>query len=484
VEAKNLLVIMSDEHNPKMLGTAGHPLIQTPNLDRLARRGTQFTNAYTTCPICVPARASFATGRRVHEIGYWDNSMGYDGQVQSWGHQLRDAGHIVESVGKLHYRCETDDTGFNRQHIPMHIVNGVGKVHLSIRRQFPDFIATMSPNGIIPQAGPGESDYTRYDRNICRLACEWLREASMRNVDKPWLLFVSFVTPHYPLVAPEEFFSRYPLDEMPAPKCDPASDFKPHPWLDNHIASTAAHLYSKRQHQNAAAAYMGLCSFMDSLVGTVLKTLESTGLSETTRVLYTSDHGENAGARGMWGKSNHYEEASGIPMIVAGPDVPIGTTCKTPVTLIDAHPTILHGVGLPYGEDGTRACSLFDIAQAPDQLERVAFSEYHAAWSPSGSFMVRCGPYKYIHYVGFEPELFDLDTDPEELRNLAGDPEYLEIRCQLEAELRAICDPDATDAAANAAQKKLIESRGGPAQVLGNLVTDKHYTPVPEGMAS
>ena len=91
----NLLVLMSDEHNPKFLGAAGHPFIATPNLDALAARGTRFTSAYTTCPICVPARAGFAVGRYVHDIGYWDNADGYDGAIPSWHHALRDAGHRV-----------------------------------------------------------------------------------------------------------------------------------------------------------------------------------------------------------------------------------------------------------------------------------------------------------------------------------------------------------------------------------------------------
>src|SRR5205823_2121210 len=101
-----------------------------------AAKGTRFTNAYTNCPICVPARASFATGRYIHQIEYWDNSIAYDGRVRSWGHRLQEAGIRVESIGKLHYRSEKDDVGFDRQHIPMHIKDGLGMVHLSIRKQF------------------------------------------------------------------------------------------------------------------------------------------------------------------------------------------------------------------------------------------------------------------------------------------------------------------------------------------------------------
>ena len=116
MKAKNLLFIISDEHQARALSCAGHPVVRTPNIDRLAARGTRFTSAYTPCPICVPARASLATGRYVHEIGYWDNAMGYDGRVPGWGARMQAAGVRVESIGKLHYANGDLLTGFDRQH--------------------------------------------------------------------------------------------------------------------------------------------------------------------------------------------------------------------------------------------------------------------------------------------------------------------------------------------------------------------------------
>ena len=100
----NLLVLMSDEHNPKIMGASGHRIVKTPHLDALAARGTLFSSAYTTCPVCVPARAAFATGKYVHQIGFWDNADAYDGSVPSWHHRLRARGHRVVSIGKLHFR--------------------------------------------------------------------------------------------------------------------------------------------------------------------------------------------------------------------------------------------------------------------------------------------------------------------------------------------------------------------------------------------
>jgi choline-sulfatase len=488
MKPQNLLIIMSDEHNPKMLGCAAHPLVRTPNLDRLAARGTRFRTAYTTCPICVPARASFATGRYVHEIGYWDNSIAYDGRVEGWGHQLQAAGIRVESIGKLHYRKQDDLTGFDVQHIPMHIKDGVGMVHLSIRGQFPDFTPPPPKNvpaggSIVISAGVGESEYTRYDRKIAEFACDWLRDAAGR--DTPWVLFVSFVTPHYPLMVPEEFMQYYAVDDMPTPKLGPGSGYRPHPWIDALISQQGGSVASPGQHRTALAAYLGLCTFMDAQVGRVLQALDEVGLSQQTRIIYTSDHGENAGARGLWGKSVHYEESGGVPLILAGDGVPADKISATPTSLVDAYPSILAAVGLAVDDIETLpGCSWFDLANAADDPDRLAFSEYHAARSPSGSFMLRQGRYKYIYYVGFAPELFDLNADPEELNDLARDDAYAGTVQAFEHHLRAIVDPEAADRQAKAAQKALVESRGGPEAVMRNLVTTKNYTPVPPEVAA
>ncbi len=118
MKPSNLLIVMSDEHDPRWMGCSGNALMHTPNLDRIAARGLRFTDAYTTCPICVPARAAFAVGRYNHEIGYWDNADGYDGAIPSWHHRLREAGHRVVSIGKLHFRGRPgDDHGFSRERL-------------------------------------------------------------------------------------------------------------------------------------------------------------------------------------------------------------------------------------------------------------------------------------------------------------------------------------------------------------------------------
>src|SRR5262245_33361456 len=228
----NTLVILSDEHQARAMGCAGHSFVSTPNLDRLAAHGTMFTNAVTPSPICVPARAAMATGRYVHRCRYWDNSFGYDGRVRGWGHALQDAGIRVESIGKLHYQKEDLPTGFDSEHIPMHLHRGVGMVWASIRDPLPE-CRPSSKRMLGDYIGPGESDYTRYDQAITDLAVAWLLDKGRHLLD-PWCLYVGFVAPHFPLVAPAQFFDLYPLESLSEPKLHPRAGYKLHSWLQEH----------------------------------------------------------------------------------------------------------------------------------------------------------------------------------------------------------------------------------------------------------
>ncbi len=305
----NLLVIMSDEHQARAMGCAGHPFAQTPNLDALAARGLRFTDAYTPSPICVPARASFATGRHVHETRLWDNAMPYAGQIPGWGHALQAAGVPVESIGKLHYRAEGDPAGFDTEHLPMHVVDGVGMVWGSIRAQGER--VSPSTRMLGPEIGPGDSKYTQYDAAVTRAAEDWFAARAAAADDRPWCLYVGLVAPHFPLVVPPEFYDLYPPERLPPFKLDPRDGYRRHPWveLQNAQMDSDAAFVDDAERRRAMAAYFGLTSWMDHNVGRILAALEASGFAEDTTVVYTSDHGDNVGARGLWGKSNLYQES-------------------------------------------------------------------------------------------------------------------------------------------------------------------------------
>ena len=215
--------------------------------------------------------------------------------------------------------------------------------------------------------------------------------------------------------------------------------------------------------RRAIAAYYGLCTFVDDNVGTVLNAMKDTGILEDTRVAYVSDHGESLGSRKLWAKSTMYEESAGIPMMLAGPGIPKGKVCATPTTLVDFFPTILEatGVSLSPDDQSLPGKSLLKIANAADDPDRIAFSEYHACGANTASYMVRQGKFKYIHYVDFAPELYDLEADPEELHNLAEDPSNANILKDFEAKLRGILDPEEANDRAKRDQIAKIEEVGG-----------------------
>ena len=461
VRPTNLVFILSDEHNKRVTGCYGHPMIRTPNLDALAARGTRFTSAYTNCPICVPARASFATGQYVHQTRCWDNAIAYTGRPAAWGHRLMAQGHHVASIGKLHYKeANPQVNGFNEEILAMHIVNGVGDLLGLIRDELPRRPGSAK---LGPEAGPGECVYTHYDRNIAEETAKWLRTEAPKHRRKPWVLYVGFMSPHFPLIAPPQFYGLYDEARVPWP------DLYDHALRPRHAFLDAMRKclcfddpFDAPMVRRAITAYFGLVSFLDDNIGKILRALEATGLAETTRVVYSTDHGDNLGARGLWGKSTMYEESAGIPMIMAGPDVPAGKVCDTPVTLVDGFPTCIQAVGAEPdpADNGLPGTSLLEIARG-HVPKRTILSEYHAAGAATASYMIRHGRYKYVHYVGMPPMLFDLESDPREYNDRGRDPAMASVIAECEAELRKVVDPEVIDRLARADQKVYIEKNGG-----------------------
>jgi choline-sulfatase len=300
--------------------------------------------------------------------------------------------------------------------------------------------------------------------------------------EKPWVLFVSMICPHFPIIAPQKFYDMYPFDSLPPFKPADEELFRNHPWWRgfNDCFIYERFIKDDDHRKKILASYLGSCSFMDDNVGTILKTLERSGLSGDTRVIYLSDHGDNIGARRIWGKSTMHDESTGIPIIMAGAGIPENKVCSTPVSMVDMFPTILQGAGVPTATDDRDlpGKSLLAIASEPDDVERIAFSEYHAAGAISGVYMIRTYRYKYVHYAGgYDPELYDFELDPEELNNVAGKPDYADTLSNLRDLLLDVVDPEAVNARALADQAHLIAQHGGREAVIARGAANN--TPVP-----
>ncbi|HEV8308388.1 MAG TPA: sulfatase-like hydrolase/transferase [Methylomirabilota bacterium] len=473
----NVLFIFSDQHSRRVLGCYGNPVARTPNLDRLAAAGTRFRSAYCQTPICVPSRASLATGRWAHAIDSWDNATPYTGtEAPSWGHRLTLQGHKVTTIGKLHYRKVDDPSGFPDQRVPMHVLEGVGDLYGLLRGDMP--VRPQSREQVL-EARAGESEYTRYDRAIAEMSARWLREEAPEE-RKPWCLFVGFITPHFPLVVPDRYWTLYPPDSLPLPVQYAPEHWSRHPVLELKRRQEALDSpFDEATIRNALRAYYGMVTFLDEQIGIVLAALRQAGLGETTRIIYSTDHGEMLGEHGLWWKSAMYESAVAVPLIVAGADVPRGHVVGTNAMLVDVFPAIVDAVGARPAPDDRDLPgeSLWTLAREGDR-PRVAFSEYHAIFSPSGIFMIRTARYKYVHYVGSPPQLFDMIDDPEETRDLAGTREHAEALRGCRQALRAICDPDLVDRRAKADQRRRLEAAGGVEAVIASGVKIP-YTPAP-----
>jgi len=220
---------------------------------------------------------------------------------------------------------------------------------------------------------------------------------------------------------------------------------------------------------------------MDMQIGRVLEKLREIGEYENTVILYTTDHGENGGNHGVWNKNNMLESSAAIPMILSGPGLPMGKVCDTPVSLVDIYPTILDAEGLEV-DDRERHLpgdSLISVAKTDGAVDREVFSEFHASGSTTGGFMLRWGEYKYIYYVGYPPQLFNMAKDPHEMHDLIDDPIYGTTAREMEARLRSIANPEEVDAKAKALQKDILDAHGGREKVLEET-KPVVYSPAPE----
>jgi choline-sulfatase len=235
-----------------------------------------------------------------------------------------------------------------------------------------------------------------------------------------------------------------------------------HPYVRDQAENTGydKHFQDEAAVKRARAGYFGLISSLDENIGNLLGTLRDCGLEANTRILYTSDHGDNLGARGLWGKQVLYEEAAKVPMILAGPGIPADVR-REPVSHVDAYPTIMECLG----ESAPEASG---VSLLSERVQRTVLSEYHASSSRAGEYMIRHGKWKYVYFVRYagEPQLFDLQSDPQELRDLGTDKRFSKERETCHQKLRALLDPEEVDRRAKQRQAQLVAANGGREAVI------------------
>lgn len=428
---------MSDEHDKGVMSCYGDPIVQTPHLDRLASSGVVFDNAYTTSPLCVPARQSFTAGKYVSRISAWNNHRMMPDDTPSLPRLLNAQGYESMLVGKMHYD-RTCRYGFNE--LPTKSNNGtlMGKGR---RRQYGD--ESTNPKSWESRAksfvAGEDSRVISHDKEVTRLTSGFLAERT--KDDPPFFLLAGYLAPHFPLTVPEEYLARYrgkvPMPNIPEGLIEQLPTNYKHIRMGFGVVDT-----DPKTVQAGRECYWAFVNWMDDQIGQLLRALEQSEAADNTVVIYLTDHGENKGDHGMWWKSCMYEHAAGIPLIISYPGHVAGGqrrcgACST----VDVVQTIadIAGAKTPSDWDGD---SLLPWAEdANYRWKDFALSEYYAHFILSGYTMVRQGKYKYVYHVPFDEgrgaqlELYDMENDPGELRNLATDSAYSDVIATMHARM-------------------------------------------------
>jgi len=450
----NILVICSDEHHPHLVSYGNHPYVKTPNLDRLAERGTVFSRAYCTCPVCTPSRMSFITGKYVNQIDNWFIGVPLDRKEMTWARRLNEAGIPSTMLGKMDFCGEYQDGGFGDYKIIekrgayavyprtsplLSRLNGYVRndkrehiIHSGIRKN----VVTDGHNGHDDSLG-----FYDHDRIVTDWACDYLKEAGKKN-NGPWALYVGLLYPHWPYTVPEQYFNLYDPEKIEMP-CDCVIPYnqKLHPEVANFQRAQDLTNLTDEDIRRTLAAYYGMVTCMDEMIGRILNTLEQEGMMENTYIIYTSDHGDSLGEHGLFYKQCSYEGSVGVPLIFAGPDIPKGKQVDTPVSLIDLYPTILDCAGLEKEPDRP-GISWKKAVTGDFEGRELVFSEYHGNFFRKDWYMLTNERYKYTYYVDDRPSLFDMQQDPHEMDDLALKDEYQELLAWFEAKLREHVDPE------------------------------------------
>jgi choline-sulfatase len=460
----NLIIFLTDNHARSMAGCYGHPIVKTPNLDNIAETGTKFENAYCASSLCCPSRAAIATGLYPHQTGYWDNALVFDGQQPSWHGQLKNQGNSAVAIGKLHYLSKEIDQGFSDELVTMHIAKGTGDLIGLLRATDGGVPERPAFREMYAQSGEGTAPYQNYDFDVTSQAVNWLQTEAHR-LDEPWVLLVSYASPHPPFTIPKRFYDLYPVEDVPMPVQWEGGSRPDHPAL-NHIRrlDCLSEPLTEEFVRRTVAGYCGLVSHVDEQIGAVMEAARGLGMMDDLRIIYTSDHGEAAGNHGLLGKTTLYEHSLGVPLLISGPDVPHGQEVKETVSHVDLYDTILESTGCPLGASNHSRFgrSLWPMIDG-EIIERLGFAEVHVKSTKSAAFMLRDGDLKLIYHVDAPSQLFDLGRDPLEMNDLGLCKEHQATREAMEKKLRRIVDPEAVDAHAKSDQLQHTLKYGGEA---------------------
>jgi Arylsulfatase A and related enzymes len=425
----NILFLMDDQHRGDCIGADGNRAIRTPNLDRLAKEGARFRCAYSTTPTCTPARSALLTG-----LSPWNHGMLHMVAMATRypftkPQALRDAGYYTMGIGKMHYNPQRNLHGFH--HV---VLDESGRVQSpDFRSDYRAWFWSQAPHLDPDATGIGFNDYPAkpYALPENLHPTYWTGQTAVNflkgyNRPEPFFLKVSFARPHSPYDPPARFFKRYADADIPeaavgkwAAKYAPRSGPKDDIWHGD---------LGPRQVRSSRQGYYGSIEFIDEQIGKILEVLEQRGWLEETLILFTSDHGDMIGDHHLWRKSYAYQGSARIPMLIRWPEGLVaakrGQVLSQPVELRDILPTFLDAAGTAPKAKLDGASLLTLIRNSNAEWREYIDLEHGVCYSRENNWNgFTDGRMKYIYHAFHgEEQLFDLENDPKELNNLAGDP--------------------------------------------------------------
>ncbi|WP_342075072.1 choline-sulfatase [Yoonia sp. SS1-5] len=423
----NILFIQVDQLTAASLRAYGDTVCHAPNLDRLAETGTVFETAYCNFPLCAPSRFSMAAGQLCSTIGAYDNAAEMPASIPTYAHYLRVAGYQTALSGKMHFIGPDQYHGFEKRLTP-----DLYPADFSWVPNWGDEGErdTNDERSVLISGVCERSVQIDFDEMVTAQANQHLYNIARSDDTRPFFLQVSYTHPHEPYLCRKEYWDLYEGVDIPMPAV-PALSANEH---DAHARRLLADFkmlemrFADADIARARRAYYGSISYIDAMIGTLLKTLDAIGKTDKTAIIFTSDHGEMLGERGMWFKKHFYEHALQVPLLMKLPGQAPGRV-TTPASLVDLLPTFM-GIANDSGwQSDVERLEGHDLTQtlgsAPEP-DRPVYAEYLAEATTTPILMIRQGDYKFI-YSRVDPVLlFNLKTDPDERNNIAGDPAQAE----------------------------------------------------------
>ncbi|WP_145008267.1 choline-sulfatase [Pseudomonas oryzihabitans] len=437
MQQPNILFLMADQMAAPILPLydAASP-IKLPNLQRLAEGAVVFDSAYCNSPLCAPSRFTLVSGQLPSKIGAYDNAADFAADIPTYAHHLRRLGYRTALSGKMHF-CGPDQLHGYEERLTSDIypADYGWAVNWDEPEVRPSWYHNMSS---VLQAGPCvRTNQLDFDEEVVFKARQYLYDHVRRGDAQPFCLTVSLTHPHDPYTIPREFWDLYNETDIPLPGDPiPQAEQDPHSQRLLKVMDLWDKPLPEAKIRDARQAYYGACSYVDAQIGQLLKTLEECGLAEDTVIVFSGDHGDMLGERGLWYKMHWFEMAARVPLLIHAPARFAPARVKASVSTLDLLPTFveLAGGSLPAALplDGRSLLAHLEGRQGHDEV----IGEYLAEGTVSPLLMIRRGPYKYIHCELDPPLLFDVQNDPLERENLAASADYAELLAAFQAEVR------------------------------------------------